>query len=83
MSRTKRVNVTKIDIYPFRHSPARDFRQAISHQSTVDDEEVDYKSKSRHFLNKTNITSARDGAYKRVFQDLLSVFLFMTQIRLK
>ena len=70
MARTRRINVVKNDIYLFRHNPGRDFRQAVSRRSRLyDEEEIDYKPKTRHYLSKSNLTSSWDDIYKGVFRD--------------
>ena len=65
MSRTKRVDLDKIKIYPFRHSPFRDFRQAISRS----EKDLEYIPRSRDRLNVVNLTSAWADIYKGVFDD--------------
>jgi hypothetical protein len=69
MTRTYRVNTSKIKIYPFRHNPLRDFRQAESKYHFLENRDLGYKPRSRHLLSQSNLTSAWDDVYKGVFAD--------------
>jgi hypothetical protein len=69
MTRTYRVNTSKIKIYPYRHNPLRDFRQAESKYHFLENRELGYKPRSRHLLSQSNLTSAWDDVYKGVFAD--------------
>jgi hypothetical protein len=69
MTRTYRVNTSKIKIYPFRHNPLRDFRQAESKYHFLENRNLGYNPRSRHLLSQSNLTSAWDDVYKGVFAD--------------
>jgi hypothetical protein len=69
MTRTYRVNTSKIRIYPYRHNPWRDFRQAESKYHFLEHRDLGYQPRSRHLLSRSNLTSAWDDVYKGVFSD--------------
>lgn len=69
MTRTYRVDANKIRIYPYRHNPLRDFRQAESKYHFLENRTLGYRPRSRHLLSQSNLTSAWDDVYKGVFAD--------------